>query len=568
MVIRLRFAVLLLSLTLLPLAAQAQSSYLSLDPTYTHWVDRYEVLSGEIAPEFHTSQKPYRRSDVVEFIERMEADSANWSKTDRENFAYLKADSWEFAKDSTAGDSKKPTLKHFYKKRGDIYHVQTGGLDLHVQPVVGLSVGKESEISEPTYMNTRGVQLRGMIDKKVGFQTFLADNQMRFPSYVRARVGETSAIPGEGFWKPFGTGGYDFLTARGHITFDLTDHIGFQFGHDQNQIGNGERSLILSGYSPAYTFLKFQTKVWKLQYTNIFAELTADILTDPTGVPFGVDKYPNKHMAFHHLSLNVGKNLNIGVFEAIMYTRGDSAGDSRWDVGYLNPVIFYRSIEQNLGSDDNALLGVDFKWNFLRHFQMYGQVVLDEFVISEVRAGNGWWANKQSAQLGVKYLNAFGLRNLDLQGEFNVIRPYMYTHTPARTSYTHYNQPLAHPNGANMYEMVGVARYQPTQKLMLTGKLIYTRFGADTASSNFGSDLLQPNDQNRTEYGNTIAQGLTINQIFLDLTVSYMLRHNLFLDLQATYRRQEAAELEELSSDLLFGQMAVRWNLPQRRADF
>ena len=53
--------------------------------------------------------------------------------------------------------------------------------------------------------------------------------------------------------------------------------------------------------------------------------------------------------------------------------------DNQFEWHYLIPIIFYRSIEQSLGSADNSVIGLDFKANFLRHFQLYGQFVLDEF---------------------------------------------------------------------------------------------------------------------------------------------------------------------------------------------
>ena len=37
--------------------------------------------------------------------------------------------------------------------------------------------------------------------------------------------------------------------------------------------------------------------------------------------------------------------------------------------------------------------------------------------LSEVKAGNGWWGNKYGLQLGAKYIDAFSIKNLDLQLE-------------------------------------------------------------------------------------------------------------------------------------------------------
>ena len=72
---------------------------------------------------------------------------------------------------------------------------------------------------------------------------------------------------------------------------------------------------------------------------------------------------------------------------------------------------------------------------------------------------NGYWANKQSYQFGVKSYNSFGIKNLFLQGEFNLVRPYMYSHWSGESNYGHYNQPLAHPWGGNFYEIIARAQY-------------------------------------------------------------------------------------------------------------
>jgi hypothetical protein len=40
--------------------------------------------------------------------------------------------------------------------------------------------------------------------------------------------------------------------------------------------------------------------------------------------------------------------------------------------------------------------------------QFYGQFLLDEFNLEQIKSGDGWWANKWGLQLGAKYVNAFG----------------------------------------------------------------------------------------------------------------------------------------------------------------
>jgi hypothetical protein len=319
--------------------------------------------------------------------------------------------------------------------------------------------------------------------------------------------------------------------------------------------------MVLSDYSNNYLFLKVNTRVWRINYQNIFAQMNADITNFADAV------FPKKYFAFHHLSVNVGKNLNLGIFEAVMFGRSDSTRQGTFDFNYLNPIIFYRSIEQQLGSSDNALLGMDFKWNFLRRFSLYGQLMLDEFLLKEIRAGNGWWANKQSGQLGFKYIDVAGISNLDLQLEANIARPYTYSHETPYTSYAHYNQPLAHPLGANFYEYIGILRYQPINRLNLTGKLIYAEYGADDLlGNNWGANVLKPYQTKVQEYGNEIGQGVKSYLAYADLTASFQLRHNLFIDAKQVLRKVNTSL--PIRRNTVYSSLALRWNIPQRLYEF
>ena len=281
----------------------------------------------------------------------------------------------------------------------------------------------------------------------------------------------------------------------------------------------------------------------------------------------GADQlYGKKFMAFHHLSMNVTKNFNIGLFESeISYGRG--ADSTIIDINYLNPIIFYRDVESQLGSADNALLGLDFKANFLRHFSLYGQIVLDEFYLREILRQRGYWSNKQAAQFGLKYIDVAGVKNLDLQFETNIVRPYVYSHFSIYTNYSNYQQPLAHPLGANFYEFIGIARYQPTGRLNLIGKAFYTKYGADTGGSDWGGNIFIPYTQHPNAYGNYIGQGVSTNLIFINFNAIYQLRHNLFIDMGLIYRQTTSA-MASMDTKSTIVSLGIRWNIAQRLNEF
>lgn len=64
-------------------------------------------------------------------------------------------------------------------------------------------------------------------------------------------------------------------------------------------------------------------------------------------------RYPQKWFSLHRLGFDVGKKLNLGIFESVM---ADQA-----NFNYFNPIIFFRWVEQNLGTPDKVILGTDFK---------------------------------------------------------------------------------------------------------------------------------------------------------------------------------------------------------------
>src|SRR5688572_24844428 len=174
-------AAILFSFFLLP--AIAQSPYAPLNEDYYHWIDRYEVKSGRVMPNLFTGIKSYRRSDIVSLLDSISPLEFT-SAADKFNYQYLQDDNWEFSAQENAGASKKPFLKHFYKKKSDLFHVDEKWFNLHVNPVIYWGAGKESAQDDMLYMNSRGVEVRGMVDKKVGFYTILTDNQMLIPSYA------------------------------------------------------------------------------------------------------------------------------------------------------------------------------------------------------------------------------------------------------------------------------------------------------------------------------------------------------------------------------------------------
>jgi hypothetical protein len=551
---------LLLSLSLLISAtfAGAQTTYIPLNTVEYQVLDRLETRSGSFSDELFLTAKPVMRKSAVNFLSEISKNSSatSLSKIDRYNISRSISKSGEWAEERNGAiDSRMSWFNTFYKKQPDFLHVNKDNFFLVANPVLSYQYANEQNNPNSLFFSGRGFEARGIIADKVGFYTYFTDNQERVPTFVGDRINKFGAVPGADFYQTPKGGVFDYMQARGYIDFAaVKDHINVTFGYDKHYLGDGMRSLFLSDFAAGSAFLRLTTKVWKLNYQNLYMELTPQYTR-------GADRrLPHKYATMHHLSVNATRWLNIGVFESVMFSRRD-----RYEFGYLNPIIFYRQIERYMGSPDNVNIGLNAKIIVAKHVQLYGQILLDEFRAKELFSSRGWWANKYGMQAGLKYFDAFTVRNLDLQGEINIVRPYTYTHYDSTANYTHYNQPVAHPLGAGFAEVIGVIRYQPTKNLFVTLKGMYYRQGQDTGSSNVGSNIFMEYDTRSTgDFGIGLINGVPASCLTLDGLVSYELRPNLFIDLGATQRQftYDNNYLPQQASTYIYG--GLRLNIARR----
>lgn len=540
----------------------AQSAFVPLNTDTYHTLDRLEILSGDLLPTIFTGIKPYTRKEIVETIDLLDStiNRKSLSKRDLFNIQYLKNDNWEWLSSASkklefdsSTFSKKKLWNIFFERKSDLYSIDNKDINLHLSPVFQFTIGNE-EMGN-TWQNTRGIEIRGNISQKIGFYSLFTENQVVLPNYIREYHYQNRVIPGEGHWKPFGTKGIDYISARGYITFSPVKPMMITFGHDKTFIGSGLRSVILSDFSAPTLFLKINTKIGKVQYQNQFTQLS-----DYQNYAGKNTIIPRKYMVSHNLGLNINKNFNLGLFETVILNRPNGI-----DINYLNPIIFYRFVESYVGSPDNTMVGINFKYISNKKTSIYGQFLFDELVIKDFFKNQGRFINKWAYQIGVKAINLFGVKNLDVQSELNVVRPYTFAHFSTSTNYSNYNQALAHPLGANFKESSTVFRYQLSKKLLFVGTYINSILGKDSPDLNWGGNILLNYDTRVRDEGNYIGQGLKTRLEFTELRLTYMLIHNMFADASLIIRSTKNIKENEKSSIPTFG---LRWNLPYKQTAF
>jgi hypothetical protein len=411
-----------------------------------------------------------------------------------------------------------------------------------------------AEDDDRRYINTRGVEVKGKIGRKISFYSSFYENQMLLPEYIEQYIkAHENVVPGQGMAKhePLADHIMDFYYANGYINYDINSFFDLQFGHGKNFFGDGYRSMILSDNTFNYPYFKLTTNIWKIKYVNLFSSLQQlDWITDPRDIS------REKFNATHYLSANIGSRLTLSLFESILI--GEDSLGNVFNINYLNPIIFYRPVEYSISysRQGNAVMGLGFKYKLSDLSHLYGQLVLDEFTLSELRAGNGYWANKFGGQIGFKCFDLFGYENLSFQTEINSARPFTFSHKHPILSYSHYSQPLAHPFGANFLENVSILRYRQ-KRWTADLKVVVAKHGGqiDGDSRNYGSDILVSYDENREDYGNEVAQGNTTDLQFVDFRVGYLINPitNLKFEVGVSNRTTEDLSTSAENQYIFFG---------------
>ena len=559
-------------------------------------LDRFEVKSG-ITPEYYSNLRAITREDVMKFAIHMDTTLTDISKRTQFDLDYLFKDNNEFlnptvypktltekktngslfysVNDTTTVESKermryfktkKPILKYFYKTPANLYEINQEHFYLRANPIINFQYAIDSSDEQPIFLNLRGLEIRGGIDDRIYFYTNIHEQQARYANYVNEYIDNNSAIPGAGLYKNYNSRifniqrGYDFTNAQALLGFNVTKHVGVQFGHGRNFIGNGYRSVLLSDFATNYFYLKLNWRVGKFQLQNIFAETAGQTAAQ---IP-GDNLVPKKYVATHYLGYRPFKNLQVGLFESVVFNR-----ENGFELQYLNPIILYRTVETYIGSPDNVLLGADIKWNFVKGFQLYDQFLLDEFKFDELFIEKrGWWANKYAGQLGLKSVDIAGIESLDIQAEYNFARPFIYTSRDSTLgNYAHYNQALAHPLGANFKEFVGIVKYRPLKKLYLQARYIRANSGESPIGTNFGSDININNRTRTMEFGNETGQGIAFQTNIIGFDISYQLFHNAFIDL-TFFQREKDSENDDLDQTARYIGGGIRLNISKIRQDF
>jgi hypothetical protein len=248
-----------------------------------------------------------------------------------------------------------------------------------------------------------------------------------------------------------------------------------------------------------------------------------DYFADPNLVFNYEGVIQRKAASFQYLSWKIVPRVELGLFQGMIGTAGDQYNHMSFNGNYFNPVIGVNSLVYGLGGPypsaggigGNVVLGSTLKYNINENFMAYGQLLVDNFPHNgDMQSIN----NQTGYQAGIKYFSKIG----EIQLEYNQVRPYTYSSKDSLENYSHYNQALGDPLGANFKELIGIVNIRLAKHFSARLQVNYALEGLDSTGTDYGNNIFLPTPPaNATNVA--MLQGIKSTLTFIDAHISYLM---------------------------------------------
>jgi len=361
---------------------------------------------------------------------------------------YFNSDSVIYKQERTERFLQKNRTNWIWRKMffEDFVYVKQKNFRLSINPLFYLEYGKQNDTSKIFTINTRGVEIKADIGKKVSFYSNFRENQAFFRPYITEWTNIRLVAPGQGSWKRFKTSGFDFSSSVAYISITPIKWANIQVGNDKNFIGEGYRSLLLSDNSFNYPFLKISLNYKNFKYVAMISQFE-DFLK------VYYDYHYKKHFSVNYLSYSLNNRIEIGLFEGAIFksTNGiDYSNKIPFD--FFVPIIGVHSLRYRFKDENKVLVGLNTKIKATNFVQFYGQLAVDDFKKSNY-----------AYQIGTKVFdllhNKLKNQKIYLQFEYNNSESNTYKSVEPFQAWSNYNQELAHPSGNNFTEIYADVNY-------------------------------------------------------------------------------------------------------------
>lgn len=318
---------------------------------------------------------------------------------------------------------------------------------------------------------------------------------------------------------------YDFTSAELAYNYDWftgkITRIPVSFGG-----GYQQDNITINPNVPLYDVITIAGAVGAVRYQAEVASLLGDakysVPPDSSYYEYGPGAYIDpKYLALHHLNITLSSEFEFGFTDMVIFSR-------RFDIAYLNPFAFLKSMEHAENDRDNGLIAAHLRWKITNGFEIRGQGLVDDIVASKI--GTGYWGNKFAWQGGFFWAAPFGAKDLDFSAEYTQVQPYTYSHFNPQNAFVTSGTILGSQIGPNSVSIWTALRWAPSSKLHFSlsammiarGENIYDSTGALLV--NYGADVEQSvRNEEEKQRSYHVLDGNRVNVFIIDAEATYEL---------------------------------------------
>jgi len=309
------------------------------------------------------------------------------------------------------------------------------------------------------------------------------------------------------------------------------EHFKLSFGRERLMWGNSNLNrLIFDSTAQVFDYLSLSFEYGIFDYKFLhgwLVEKPDTVIIKRTGLS-ATYKNP-KYIAFSRLGLSPTSSVYFGISQTIIYA------NRPLEAGYMNPLIFYESVQRSLNDLDNSFLSLDIAWRVIDGAVAYGTLMLDDINFNHWLKGD--WATSSNSslyQFGVRFSDLIFRTNSLVEVEYTVLRPFALSHPgfESALSYTNNGYQMVTgipPNSSCITISLNTNPYNDVNINLRTdflkhGNNLYDSEG--TLLINYGANPFYSRDL-YTPYLAPLHQGIIEYVVNTQLKISYHISYNM-----------------------------------------
>ncbi len=389
-----------------------------------------------------------------------------------------------------------------------------------------------------------GIRLRGSIQDKLGYYFMLTNAQFwgnRNVLKMDKKIRQSYAL------YTLETKNFDFF--EGYIKFQAGS-ISAQIGRERIFWGRsyGDK-LYISDYARIFDAIRTDFEYKFLKYTFLHGWLNGSknyryIPEFNSYEPVASDKF----IAAHRLDIAFTNYFQFGIHEFEIYSNRSV------DLGYLNPISFFESVQRSRGERDNGFLGFDLKFKPMKNLEFHTDLFFDDIEIPML--GKNRWDNKYALQFGLMAVDPLGLKNFDFVVEYTQIDPYVFSHNRSlENSFANDDVLLGTQIGPNAISWYFKLNSYLSNRLTISTSYEFQRSGENIYDlsgniiKNVGGDFRIPLRIGIDQIPTKLLDGQICDTHIFQIFVSYEFINEFYLDLR--YKRYES-KLQNVIKNLTY----------------